>query len=367
MVKWACDPGLLLVQAAWKNLTWEPWIAIVQGVLQLYLSDFVFSNVEKAGIGWNLKIVWGIDSSFWKSSFSCSILCVHIPVHFWTRNPSFPSSDKLYNKKPTSLQKYSTYPWNIPQIPIPNSLCWGIPESLGLPGVTGFREFLRFSMAGTVVGSRDEKFGNDLESNGYLHRVSLVSFAKIFPATICEIWIFFNFPFKVSFSRMYSAWSSGCVFWLKTTYLSWLASHLATDVFVQGVDENINRKNPSSVEVNDFLSNFSEKKRWLSQWESWWTDGSFLFESEVHVVRSPFAFSVFEVGLFDTARWFVRGVCVKRNWIWVSPTLGGSVGPWFLKFWKKNIWLIQYGNIFCSWLLCETMKSTPHPAQPAMY
>lgn len=120
MVKWACDPGLLLVQAAWKNLTWEPWIAIVQGVLQLYLSDFVFSNVEKAGIGWNLKIVWGIDSSFWKSSFSCSILCVHIPVHFfWTRNPSFPSSDKLYNKKPTSLQKYSTYPWNIPQIPSP--------------------------------------------------------------------------------------------------------------------------------------------------------------------------------------------------------------------------------------------------------
>lgn len=54
------------------------------------------------------------------------------------------------------------------------------------------------------------------------------------------------------------------------------------------------------------------------------------------MVRSPFAFSVFEVGLFDTARGFVGGVCVKRNWIWVSPTLGASVGPWFLKFWKKK-------------------------------
>lgn len=50
--------------------------------------------------------------------------------------------------------------------------------------------------------------------------------------------------------------------------------------------------------------------------ENWWTDGSFLFESEVHVVRSPFAFSVFEVG--DCGPDKPQGLCVKRNWIWAD-------------------------------------------------
>lgn len=117
--------------------------------LQLYPSDFVFTDVEKAGIGWNLKIamdpVWRIDSSLWKSSFSCSMfnfLGAHIFLtcllkqEFWLNKKLFFSiySDKLHNEKTTSVQNNSTHPWSIPQIPIPNSLCLGIPESLGMPG-----------------------------------------------------------------------------------------------------------------------------------------------------------------------------------------------------------------------------------------
>lgn len=79
MVKWACDPGLLLVQAAWKNLTWESWIAKCRGSSNSTFEIWYFQMSKRQVLAGNLKIVWGIDSSFWKSSFSCSILCVHIP------------------------------------------------------------------------------------------------------------------------------------------------------------------------------------------------------------------------------------------------------------------------------------------------
>lgn len=58
------------------------------------------------------------------------------------------------------------------------------------------------------------------------------------------------------------------------------------------------KKSPLQLKSIIFFPTFLKKNMvTFSMGENWWTDGSFLFESEVHVVRSPFAFSVFEVGV----------------------------------------------------------------------
>lgn len=99
--------------------------------------------------------VWRIDSGLWKSSFSCSILGVHIPVpFFWTGIPSFPSIVTNYTTKNRRLSEKNPHTLGTyPRFPFPTVYAGEFLRVWVCLGPTGFREFLRFSMAGTVVGA----------------------------------------------------------------------------------------------------------------------------------------------------------------------------------------------------------------------
>ena len=220
MVKFACDPGLLLVQAAWKNLTWEPWIAKCRGPPTLPLRFCIFKC--RKGRYW-LEPEDCLRHRFELLEiiiFMFHTVCTYSLHFFWTRNPSFPAIVTNYTTKKWRLSEKNphtlgTYPR------FPTVYAGEFPRVWVCLGPTGFREFLRFSMAGTVVGSRDEKFGNDLESDGYLHRVSLFFLVPFFPSNhLWDIYIFFQFSMQSFFQHnVFPLKFRMCFFdWKKPTY-----------------------------------------------------------------------------------------------------------------------------------------------------
>lgn len=135
MVKWACDPGLLLVQAAWKNLTWESWIAKCRGPPTLPLRFGIFKCRK---------------GRYWLEPEDClrhrfellEIIICHVPYCVYifltfllNKKPVFSSyCDKLYNKKRRLSEKNPHTLGTYPRFPFPTVYEGGIPESLGLPG-----------------------------------------------------------------------------------------------------------------------------------------------------------------------------------------------------------------------------------------